>query len=267
MDPRPFALDTIPPHLARSAVLDFELASGSTLCGLSSAAVWQLPLPVALHAALRSARPTTTMGSVSTRDRSDDALGRRTRLPARHRTMHAGLCVTTPARTWLDCSGSLSFEFCVAMGDHILHHRLAEHFDLEEVVRWGRGRRGVKQARMALPILSERAESPRESWLRASLSRHDVPAPEVNVDVIHDGALIARVDLAWPIFRVALEYDGVEFHGPDRADHDERRRSRLLDAGWIVLVVRNEHLAAPHLIAMSVNSALRSRGWAPSLPV
>ena len=172
-----------------------------------------------------------------------------------------GLRASSPARTWLDCAASVSLEFCVAMGDFVLAARLATSADLEHIVRWGSRRRGVRNARQAAGWLDPRSESPRESWLRASLLRQGVPAPQVNVDVVAGGVWLARVDLAWPQFKVALEYDGREHHGPDRMAHDVRRRDRLRAAGWVVLVVRNEQLGESFRIAADVLSALRQRGW------
>ena len=37
------------------------------------------------------------------------------------------------------------------------------------------------------------------------------------------GGFVARLDVAWPEHRVALEYDGVRAHGPRRIEHDEAR--------------------------------------------
>ena len=46
----------------------------------------------------------------------------------------------------------------------------------------------------------------------------------------------ARVDLAWPDRRVALEYDGVEWHGTAaQLGRDRARLNALLGAGWVVL--------------------------------
>ena len=84
-----------------------------------------------------------------------------------------------------------------------------------------------------------------------------------NLDVFAGGVWLARVDLAWPAFRVAVEYDGREHHGPERAEHDARRRERLRAAGWVVLVVRNEQLGHPFQIAVEVLTLLRARGWRP----
>jgi len=51
------------------------------------------------------------------------------------------------------------------------------------------------------------------------------------------GAFVARLDLAWPELRVAVEYDGD--HHRDRTQHsrDLARHNRLRALGWTVLQV------------------------------
>lgn len=50
-----------------------------------------------------------------------------------------------------------------------------------------------------------------------------------------------RLDLGWEEVRKAGEYDGVEFHGPERQDADDARRDRLeCDHGWRVLPGRKD---------------------------
>lgn len=63
---------------------------------------------------------------------------------------------------------------------------------------------------------------------------------------------MARLDLAWPDAKVALEYDGRRFHGPRRIEHDEGRQARLESLGWSV-----EHVERCDLTAD--NDSLRRR--------
>jgi very-short-patch-repair endonuclease len=47
-----------------------------------------------------------------------------------------------------------------------------------------------------------------------------------------------RLDLAYEHLRIAIEYDGVEFHTSEEDQAaDRRRREALRRAGWIVIVV------------------------------
>jgi very-short-patch-repair endonuclease len=56
------------------------------------------------------------------------------------------------------------------------------------------------------------------------------------VDV--DGVPTYRLDLAYPCAKVAIEYDGEEFHtSPGDRAADELRRDWLRAHGWVVIVV------------------------------
>ena len=56
-----------------------------------------------------------------------------------------------------------------------------------------------------------------------------------------------RLDLAYPARRVAVEYDGEEFHAEAHRAHDERRRQLLHEAGWTVIVVRRGDFSGDRL--------------------
>lgn len=255
--------EVIPPLVARSVVLQSISRATGVVTDLSAAALWGMPLPVAVAHRLLTDPVVTSRGHRTHRDRHHGVRGRRTIMPEEQIHEIAGLRASSPTRTWLDCAAWVSVEFCVAMGDYLLSAQLASTADIDGMVAWGSGRRGIRTARQAAGWLDAGSESPRESWLRASLRRHGVPAPIANIDVWASGVWLARVDLAWPEFRVAVEYDGREHHGPERAEHDARRRDRLRASGWIVVVVRNEHLDQPFRIAIEVLGWLRMRGWRP----
>jgi very-short-patch-repair endonuclease len=75
---------------------------------------------------------------------------------------------------------------------------------------------------------------------------------------IHDGGrFVARVDLAWPERKVALEYDGVWHATAAQLHRDRRRLNRLATAGWTVLHVTSARLQAdfPGILA-EVRAAL-----------
>ena len=64
-----------------------------------------------------------------------------------------------------------------------------------------------------------------------------LPAPVPQYVVIHDGYFVARVDLAWPRYRFAVEYDGQWHADRDQLTRD-RRRTRALNAiGWYIYPV------------------------------
>lgn len=185
--------------------------------------------------------------------------GRRLRLPRPHVTSHLGLAVTTPARTWVDCAEFLPLVDLVVVGDAILHRSLATHRDLEALVRWARGRRGVVTARQALLLVAAGAASPGESRARATLVSGGIDTPLCNVDIIDHGDWLARADMAWLAEKVIVEYDGRVHEDEAQRRKDALRRNLLQDRGWIVIVFTAADLRHPERMVALVRSALQSR--------
>jgi very-short-patch-repair endonuclease len=90
------------------------------------------------------------------------------------------------------------------------------------------------QAARAIALADGRAESPQETRARVKLVLAGFPPPVPQFEVRVDGQFVARLDLAWPEARVAVEYDGVWHAGPRQLTLDRLRTNRLLDAGWRV---------------------------------
>lgn len=63
-----------------------------------------------------------------------------------------------------------------------------------------------------------------------------VPVPQYTVRT-PAVAFVARVDLAFPDLRIAIEYDGLWHGEPGQPAKDRRRLNRLLAAGWVVVHV------------------------------
>ena len=63
-----------------------------------------------------------------------------------------------------------------------------------------------------------------------------IPEPVVQWEIRSDGRFIARVDLAYPELKIAIEYEG-DGHRTERAQWriDIRRQRDLEDEGWIVI--------------------------------
>jgi very-short-patch-repair endonuclease len=117
--------------------------------------------------------------------------------------------------------------------------------------------RGVRCAEAVLGRADARAESPPESRLRHVLLGAGIAvAPQHEVHGT-DGRWIARVDLAIPELRIAIEYDGREVH--ERRDvfvSDRRRQNALVAAGWTVLRFSAADLRNPALIIRAVTAAV-----------
>ncbi len=93
-------------------------------------------------------------------------------------------------------------------------------------------------------LCDPRAESVPESKVRVSLIGAGLPPPVPQFRVTAaDGSFIARVDLAWPQWKFAIEYDGQEFHGQSiHLDHDRARWRALNNVGWRVYPITKRDL-------------------------
>lgn len=224
-----------------AALVDVS-APDTTLTDLTAAQLWGLPVPT--HA-IQTGSSVLSVPAGSAQVRRRDVRGRRVLLPDDHVTVLDGLRVTTPARTWLDCSGTLRLPDLVAMGDVVLRRALAPVEELERMCHCGFRRRGVTLARRAVGLLDGGSESSGESWTRVALVAGGVPRPRCNVDVFADGAWLARVDLLWEVERVVVEYDG-RVHLPEvQRRKDALRRNLLRAAGYEVVVFTAADLPHP----------------------
>lgn len=152
-----------------------------------------------------------------------------------------GVRVTTPQRTALDLACKLARREALAALDAFarVHGITAEELR-RLLVRYFR-RRGVVQARELVPLMDGRAESAGESWTRLVIHDHGLPAPHPQHWVMVDGVPTYRLDLAYPHARVAVEYDGQEFHSTsEQRARDAARRAWLRAHGWLVIVLTKQ---------------------------
>lgn len=112
------------------------------------------------------------------------------------------------------------------------------------------------------------SESPRESRLRLLLCRAGLPTPDVNVSIVDArGDFIARLDLSYARWRVAVEYDGRQ-HAEDvtQFHRDAERWEAIRDAGWTLIRVLDQQLTrSPDAVVARVSTALWSAGWRPGV--
>lgn len=74
-----------------------------------------------------------------------------------------------------------------------------------------------------------------EARLLRRMLHAGLPPPETQHEVWHDGRFVARLDLAWPDRRLAVELDGFRWHASPRAfQRDRVRRNLLVHLGWTV---------------------------------
>jgi hypothetical protein len=153
-----------------------------------------------------------------------------------------GIQVTTPARTALDLARRYPVGKAVAAIDSLARATHLKMADVELLTERYKGRRGIRRARVALPLVDPGAESPRETWLRLLLIRAGFPPPQTQIPVYDEyGQLVAVFDLGWKEIKLALDYEG-DHHWMDRRrfNHDIRRAEAVAELGWVDIRVTAE---------------------------
>lgn len=152
----------------------------------------------------------------------------------------------------------------VAAGDALLpaarRDGVATVRDLQQAARRHRGKRGMRTTRAALGLLREGVASRPESLLRLLLVSAGLPEPAIATPVGVGRGLVLHPDLAYPMQRIAIEYEG-DGHRTDRFqwERDIRRRELFEDAGWRVIRVAWGDLIERRTLIERVRRALISR--------
>lgn len=153
-------------------------------------------------------------------------------------TVLDGRPITTAPWTAVEVARSLPRPRALATLDAALRSGRCGRDDLRKAVRRQSGRRGIVAVRGLLPLATEKAESPMESEARLVMIDGNLPEPILQYEVAGVDGELWRLDFAWPEFRVAAEYDGVEWHsGPNAFLRDRRRYSALQELGWYVVPI------------------------------
>jgi hypothetical protein len=192
------------------------------------------------------------------------AVHRRLRRPAL--VVCDGLPLGSPERNWVESCLLLGFVNRVVVADWLLRW----HIDRDSLGAFVMATHlgGVKRARRVMAYARERVDSPKETVVRLCLVFAHLPEPEVNIDLSSESRFIARPDLRYPRYRVAVEYDG-QYHLKSAAqrEYDNMRRENLERLGWIVIVATADRMREPRHVVHRVYAALRERGYAGPAPV
>ncbi len=128
------------------------------------------------------------------------------------------------------------------------------------------GRRGVIQVRELINYAHGQAESAGESWTRISVIDASFPPPTPQIWVYLDDFGWVRLDMGYEHLKIAIEYDGEEFHSStEDREYDQKRREALVRAGWIVIVVRKDGFSGDGLDVWvrALREAVKSRSPRP----
>ncbi|WP_405091474.1 hypothetical protein OG767_30075 [Micromonospora sp. NBC_01392] len=152
----------------------------------------------------------------------------------------------------------------VGIIDGLLRIRAVSPAGLATEAARNAGRPGGRRASWVFGLTDGCAQSPPESHLRVRLVLAGLPRPVAQHPVRVPAGPVLHPDLAWPEFRVAVEYDGRWHADPDRMHLDRCRLNQLVGAGWLVLHVTGRRLRQefPALVR-EIRAALVARGWRP----
>jgi very-short-patch-repair endonuclease len=134
---------------------------------------------------------------------------------------------------------------------------------LHEAVEGWRGSRGYRNLQAAMGNVRERTDSARETMLRLLIIRSGLPEPMINAPIrSRTGRVVAHADLAYPEFRIVIEYDGDQ-HRTDHAQYyiDVDRLERMTRESWRVIRVNHRHMAQPRSLECLIRQALVDAGW------
>jgi len=173
-----------------------------------------------------------------------------------------GLRLTSPHRLFLDLAGRLTLVDLVVLGDWLVRRNHTTCDALRGYVHRSSGRH-VRRARRAAGLVRDAVDSPMETRLRLLIVFAGLPEPAVNLRIRDEaGTVVLRLDLCWPKFRLAVEYDGR--HHVERIDQwnrDHDRRDELEDQGWRLIVVTAKGIyREPEVTLDRIWRALRERG-------
>ncbi|SFN98121.1 hypothetical protein SAMN05660359_00755 [Geodermatophilus obscurus] len=240
-------------HELRAVTAASMVLPGAVVSGRSSAVLWgvdlagtdhdvELTLPPGRH-------PVRTTGLRVRRAALADAdVVRRRGVPA-----------TTPEATAIGLAARLDGDDAVVAVDRFLARGLVDLAPLRARAATGTGP-GSARARAVCALADERSESPQETRLRLLVVRGGLSAPVPQFAVRVDGRFVARVDLAWPEHRVAVEYDGLWHAEPGQFARDRQRLNRLQAAGWRIVFVTAEDLDRPGELVARIARALTEAG-------
>jgi very-short-patch-repair endonuclease len=170
-----------------------------------------------------------------------------------------GVRVTSPLRTAFDCLRWLRGAERLVVTDALAHTGLVTVEALRAYFTGKHRLRNLRVGEALLDWIEPKTESPMESRTRYRLLVDGLPKPEAQWEVRNRwDEFVARLDLAYPHARLAIEYDGAE-HWQQRRE-DDRRRDAIRALGWQVIVVSADDVYSTSLaLEASVRQALRTR--------
>jgi hypothetical protein len=153
-------------------------------------------------------------------------------------TVVEGRPATAPAWTAVEVARGLRRPRALATLDAALRSGACDRRALLVAASAQSGRRGIVNVRELIPLAAAEAESPMESEARLMMIDGGLPNPVLQLEVVDRDGRLWRLDFAWPDRKVAVEYDGFDFHAdPEALRRDRQKRAALHELGWTVVSI------------------------------
>ena len=217
----------------RAKAAELWAGQGGALSGGSAAFVW----------AFEGFRPGPVELSSSRYLRSTELLVHRVRPWMEGEVVtHRGLRITAVERTIADLAAALDPQGIEGVVDEALRRRCTNEKELAAYLACfnGRGPHGSPRLRQVLSdrVLGAAPESRLETMLARLFRTSSLPQPVRQHPIVCDGRFVARVDFAWPEYRVAVEAQSRTHHADKSSfERDLARMNALTHALWSVLYV------------------------------
>lgn len=175
-----------------------------------------------------------------------------------------GVPTTGITRTVLDLAAVTPYSRFERAIDAVLRTEKCDWPELYEVLALHsiQGRNGCGPLRALLDARYGEESIPDSAWNRMVgqlLIRSGVGIPTYEHAIRdREGQFVARVDLAFPQQRVAIELDSIRWHlNRESFERDPRRKNRLVLLGWTVLTFTwSDYIDRPSTLIQSVSDAL-----------
>lgn len=237
---------TAAPETFRATVDCYQprLRPGQEYAGRTAARLWGLPVPWQWD------RTEALDIAVPLHLNPPKLSGVRGRRLAAHRVRHwtvSGVKAVDAVAAVFTCASELTVEEAVVLIDALItdaHNypglvggRPFTTMDelVQRLAEWGRFP-GSGTVRKAISLARGGVESPKETETRLMIRDAGFAEAIVQHEVYDSGRFVARVDLAYPELKIAIEYEG-DGHRTDKEQWrtDIRRQRELEDLGWIVI--------------------------------
>jgi very-short-patch-repair endonuclease len=183
-------------------------------------------------------------------DRADTAITR------------AGLRVTTPERTALDCLATFASTATLDLWAWVSSRRILDLAQLDRAIACRRHWYGTPQLIRLRELVGNGAVSGAEHQFHQILRDAGLSGWTANTPIQVDGRLIAVADILFAAHLVVIEIDGWRSYSSRTSFvSDRRRQNRLITAGYLVLRFTWDDLVhRPAEVIAEVREALGRRG-------